>query len=260
MAVLAPEYEGPILDPCTSTQQTAIGGVVFVDCIATTGSQASVEALIAVTVPSEAGAAPDMSSADNLDTTSAPTDNPTVAQAPCHHSPALMDVSMAAHCASATCTFNASDSPDYEADVAEALARLCKHASEDGQGQSAEQASTNCKQQDVQTAAEITLNTACSVSAGDACDRTDVVHIAMVDARASSEVQHAAVDQVLDKLLAEVSAPLLSVQSSMPADSAADIVSDDLAAMVVALVSSQVQHAAVDQVVDDLLAEVAAPL
>ena len=290
MAVLTPEYDGPILDLCTSTEQTYIGGVVSVDCIATTGNQPSVGTSIADIVPSEAGAAPDMSSTDILDTTSAPTDNPTVAQAPCHHSFASMDVSMAAHCASAACTFDASDRPDYAADVAEALARLCKRASEEGQGQSANQAVTDCQQQHVQTAAELTLhppvaaaatdatydaaayspqssagpgenpNTASSVSAGDACDSTDVVHTAMVTSLMSSEIQHAAVDQVLDELLAEVSAPLQSVQSSTPADSAADIVSDDLAAMVVALVSSQVQHAAVDQVVDDLLHEVAAPL
>ncbi len=280
MAVLTPDYDGPILDPCTGTQQTYIGGIVFVDCIATAGNQTSVGTSVADIVSSEAGAAADTSSSDNLDTTSAPTDNPTVAQAPCHHSSASMDVSMAAHCASATCSFDASDRPDYAADVAEALARLCKRASEDGQGQSANQAVTDCKQQHVQTAADITLNppaaaaanddctaadspqssagpqenlsTACSVSAGDACDSTDVVYTAMAASLVSSEVQHAAVDQVLEELLAEVSAPLQSVQSSTPADSAADIVSDDLVAMVA-------QHAAVDQVVDDLLDEVAAP-
>jgi len=290
MAVLTPEYEGSILDTCTSTQQTGIDEVVFVGCIATTGSRASVGASMAGILPSEAGAAPDMSSSDNLDTTSAPIDNPTVAQAPCHHSSASMDVSMAAHCASATCSFDASDRPDYAADVAEALARLCKRASEDGQAQSANQAVTDCQQQHVQTSAELTfnlpvaaaaadanstaaadspqssagqeedLNTASSVSAGDACDSTDVVHTAMVTILMSSEVQHAAVDQVVEELMAEVSTPPQSVQSSTPAESAADIVSDDIAAMVIALVSSQVQHAAVDQVVDDLLDEVSAPL
>ena len=287
MAVLTPECDGRNLDPFTITQQTCKSGVVSVDCIATTGNQAPAGASIADVVPSEANAAPDMSSTDKLDTTSAPTAKPTVAQAPCHHSFALMDVSMAAHCASATCTFDASDRPDYAADVAEALARLCKRASEDGQGQSAEKANTGCKQQHEQTAAELTLNptiaaaaagaaaanssqssagqeesrgTACSVSTGDACDSTNGVHTAMVTSLKTREIQHSAVDQVLNELLAEVSAPLQSAQSSTPADSAADIVSVDLAAMVVPLVSSQVQHAAVDQVVDDLLAEVAAPL
>ncbi len=240
VAVLTPECEGSILDPCTSTQQMCIGGVVSVDCIATTGKQASVGTSIAGIVPSEAAATLDMSSNDNLDTTSAPTDNLIVTQAPCHHSSASMDVSMAAQCASASCSFDASDRPDYAADVAEALARLCKRASEDGQGQSANQAVTDCQQQHMQTAAEITFNPPTAL--------------------VSSEVQHAAVDQVLEELLDEVSAPVQPVQSSMPADSAADIVSDDFAAVVVALVSSQVQHAAVDQVVDDLLDEVAAPL
>ncbi|KAL0030720.1 hypothetical protein WJX77_003621 [Trebouxia sp. C0004] len=224
MAMLAPEYEGPISDPCTSAQQTVKSGVVLQDCIATTGSQASVGASIGDTVPSEAGAAPDMAHADNLDTTS--TDNPTVAQAPCHHSLASMD---------------------------------------DGQGQSTHQAVTDCQQQPVQEAPATTVNppvaaaandascnavadspqpsasqeesfnTACScVSAGDACDSSHVVHTAMVASLLSSEVQHAAVDQVLDELLAEVSAalpnqvaddllaeaaaPFQAVQSSIPAD------------------------------------------
>ena len=265
--ILTPEYDGPILDPCPSNQQTCIGGVVSADCVANTGNQASIGLSMVDIIPSEAGAAPDMSSTDDLDTTAAPTDNLTVAQASCHHSFASMDISMAAHCASATCTFDASDRPDYAADVAEALARLCKRASEDGQGQSAKQAVTDCQQRHVQTAAEFTLNPpvaaaaadANSTTAADSSQSSDVVHTAMVTSLMSSEVQHAEVDQVLDELLADVSAPLQSVQSSTPADSVATIVSEDLAAMLVALVSSQVQHAAVDPIVDELLDEVAAP-
>ncbi|DBB17689.1 TPA: hypothetical protein ACH3X3_002728 [Trebouxia sp. C0006] len=83
--------------------------------------------------------------------------------------------------------------------------------------------------------------------------------MAMVDALMSSQVQHAAVDQVGDDLLDDVSASLPPMQSSLPADNAADTSSDDLTATINALVSSEAQHAAVDQVVDDLLAGLAAP-
>ena len=288
MAVLVPEYEGPILDPVASSQQTVIGGVVFVDCIATTGSQATVGASTADIMPSEAGAARDMSSSDHLDTALAALDNPRVARAPSLQSSASVDVSTLALCEPDTCFFDASDSLDYKASVAEALARLCKRASEDGQGQSATQAVTDCQQQHVQEAAATTLslpaaaaatdadaaadspqssagpeenlNTACSVSADDAAETTSDDHVAIVDALMTSEVQRAAVDQVLDDLLAEVSAPLQPMQSSLPADNAPDITSDELTAMMNALVSSsEAQHAAVDQVVDKLLAGVAAP-
>ncbi len=288
MAVLVPEYEGPILDPVASSQQTVIGGVVFVDCIATTGSQATVGASTTDITPSEAGAARDMSSSDHLDTALAALDNPRVAQAPCLQSSASVDVSTLALCEPDTCFFDASDSLDYKASVAEALARLCKRPSEDGQGQSATQAVTDCQQQHVQEAAATTLslpaaaaatdadaaadspqssagpeenlNTACSVSADDAAETTSDDHMAIVDALMTSEVQCAAVDQVFDDLLAEVSAPLQPMQSSLPADNAPDITSDELSAMMNAMVSSsEAQHAAVDQVVDKLLAGVAAP-
>ena len=288
MAVLVPEYEGPILDPVASCQQTVIGGVVFVDCIATTGSQATVGASTADIMPSEAGAARDMSSSDHLDTALAALDNPRVARAPSLQSSASVDVSTLALCEPDTCFFDASDSLDYKASVAEALARLCKRASEDGQGQSATQAVTDCQQQHVQEAAATTLslpaaaaatdadaavdnpqspagleeilNTACSVSADDnAYETISDDHMAMVDALMSSQVQHAAVDQVVDDLLDDVSASLPPMQSSLPADNAADTSSDDLTATINALVSSEAQHAAVDQVVDDLLAGLAAP-
>ena len=288
VAVLVPEYEGPILDPFASSQQTVLSGVVFVDCIATTGSQATVGASTADIMPSEAGAARDMSSSDQLDTALTALDNPRVAQPPCLQSSASVDVSPLALCQPDFCFFDASDSLDYKASLAEALARLCKRASEDGQGQSANQAVTDCQQQHVQEAAanslslsaaaattdadavavdspqssanlEENLNTACSVSADDAAETVSDNHMAIVDALMTSEVQHAAVDQVVDDLLAEVSAPLQPMQSSLPADNAPDTISDDLTAMMNALVSSEAQHATVDQVVDKLLDEVAAP-
>ncbi len=288
VAVLVPEYEGPISDPVASSQQTVLGGVVFVDCIATTGSQATVGASTADIMPSEAGAACDMSSSDHLDTAVAALDNPRVAQAPCLHSSASVDVTPLALCQPDFCFFDASDSLDYKASLAEALARLCKRASEDGQGQSASQADRDCQQQNVQEAGatplslsaaaaatgadaaagnpqspagpEENLDTACSVSADDASETVRDDHMAMVDALMTSEVQHAAVDQVNDDLLDEVSASLQPMQSSLPADNAADTISNDLTATIHALVSSEAQHAAVDQVVDNLLAGVAAPL
>ncbi len=287
MAVLVPEYEGPISNP-VSNQHTVLDGVMFVDCIATTGSQATVGASIADITPSEAGAACDMSSSDHLDTALAALDNPKVAQAPCLHCSASVDVTPLSLCQPGFCFFDASDSLDYKATLAEALARLCKRASEDGQAQSASQAVRACQQQNAQeegatplslsAAAAATdtdaavdnpqspagleeiLNTACSVSADDnAYETISDDHMAMVDALMSSQVQHAAVDQVVDDLLDDVSASLPPMQSSLPADNAADTSSDDLTATINALVSSEAQHAAVDQVVDDLLAGLAAP-
>ena len=286
VAVLVPEYEGPISNPFASSQQTDLGGVVFVDCHATIGSQSAVHASTADIVPSEAGMAPDISSSDQLDTALTALDRG--AQPPSLQSSASVDMSPLALGQPDLCFFDASDSQDYMAYLAEALARLCKRASEDGQGHSASQAVTDYQQHHMHQVTQTTLslsaaaaaidadaaadspqssagpeenlNTACSVSAGDASETVSDGHMAMADALMSSEVQHAEVDQVVDDLLDEVSACLEPVQSCMPADSAADIVSGDIATMVVVLESSQVQHAAVDQVVDDLLDEVAAPL
>ena len=287
MAVLVPEYERPILNPVASSQHTVLDGVMFVDCIATTGSQATVGASIADVTPSEAGAACDMSSSDHLDTALAAFDNPKVAQAPCLHSSASVHVTPVSLCQPGFCFFDASDNLDYKATLAEALARLCKRASEDGQAQSASQAVRDCSQQNVQEAGatplslsaaaaatdtdaaadkpqspagpEETLSTACSVSAGEASGTVSDDHMAMVDALMTSELQYAAVDQVVDDLLDEVSTSLQPMQSSLPADNAADTSSDDLTATINALVSSEAQHAAVDQVVDNLLAGLAAP-
>jgi len=288
VAVLVPEYEGPILNPFASSQQTDLGGVVFVDCHAAIGSQSAVHASTADIVPSEAGVAPDMSSSDQLDTALTALDNPRAAQPPGLQPSASVNVSPPAPCQPDFCFFDASDSQDYMASLAEALARLCKRASEDGQAQSANQAVTDCQQQHVQEAGatplslsaaaaaatgadaaadnpqspagpEDNLSTACSVSAGDASETVSDGHMAMADALMSSEVQHAEVDQVVDDLLDEVSAPLQPMQSSLPADNAADTTNDDFSAMMNALGSSEAQHAAVDQVVDELLAEVAAP-
>jgi len=283
VAVLVPEYEGPILNPVASSQHTVLNGVMFVDYVATTGSQATVGASIADITPSEAGAACDMSSSDHLDTALAALDNPIVAQAPCLRFSTSVDVPPLALCQSGFCFFDASDSLDYKASWAEALARLCKRASEDGQAQSASQTVTDCQQQKVQEAGasplslsaaaaasgadaaadnpqspagpEENLNTACGLSADDAYETFSDNHLAIVDALMTSEVQHAAVDQMVDDLLDEASAPLQPMQSSLPADT----ISDDLSAKTKALVSSEAQHAAVDQVVDNLLAEVAAP-
>ncbi|DBA91182.1 TPA: hypothetical protein ACH3X2_004059 [Trebouxia sp. C0005] len=234
-------------------------------------------------MPSEA----DMSSSDHLDTALAALDNPRVAQAPCPHSSASADVTPLAPCQPDICFFDASDSLDYKASLAEALARLCKRASEDGQAQSASQAVRQCQHQHGQTAAELTLdppvaaaatdadaaadkpqspagpeenlNTACSVSADDAFETGSDDLVAMVDVLMTSEVQHAAVDQVVDDLLDEVSTTLQPMQSSLSADNAADTISDDLIATINALVSSETQHTAANQVVDKLLAGVAAP-
>ena len=286
VAVLMPEYEGPLFNPFASSQQTDLDGVVFVDCNATIGSQSAVHASNADIMPSEAGVAPDISSADQLHTAHTALDR--VAQPPCVQSSASVDVSPLVLGQPDLCFFDASDSLDYVASLAEALARLCKRASEDGQAQSAHQAAKDCQQQHVQEAAantlslsaaaattdadalavdspqssanlEANLNTACSMSADDAAETVSDDGMAMVDALMTSEVQHAAVDQVLDDLLDEVAASLQPMQSSLPADNAADTISDDLTATINALVRSEAQHDAVDQVVDELLAQVAAP-
>ncbi|DBA99961.1 TPA: hypothetical protein ACH3X1_013835 [Trebouxia sp. C0004] len=274
-----------MLDPFASSQQTFISGVVLVDCVATTGSQASVGASTADIMPSEAGAAHDMSSSGSLDTALAALDNPRVAQAPSVQSPASVNVGKLAQCEPHTCFFDASDSLDYKASLAEALARLCRRASQDGQGQSTHQGITDCQQRPVQEAPATTLNlsaataatdadaaadspqssagpggnrnTACSESADDASETTsDDDHTATVDALMTSEVQHAAVNQVLDNLLAEVAAPLQPVQSNMPADTSG------MASPTVSLPANSVapQHAAVDQVLNELLSQVSAPL
>ena len=148
--MLVPEYEGPISNPFASSQQTDLGGVVFVDCHATIGSQSAVHASTADIVPSEAGMAPDISSSDQLDTALTALDR--VAQPPSLQSSASVDMSPLALGQPDLCFFDASDSQDYMAYLAEALARLCKRASEDGQAQSANQAVTDCQQQRVQEA------------------------------------------------------------------------------------------------------------
>ncbi|KAL0051551.1 hypothetical protein WJX82_009694 [Trebouxia sp. C0006] len=91
VAVLVPEYEGPISNPFASSQQTDLGGVVFVDCHATIGSQSAVHASTADIVPSEAGMAPDISSSDQLDTALTALDR--VAQPPSLQSSASVDMS-----------------------------------------------------------------------------------------------------------------------------------------------------------------------
>jgi len=60
------------------------------------------------------------------------------------------------------------------------------------------------------------VGTGSSKSAEDAAVTVSDDLTAMVDSLRSSDFQHAAVDQVLDELLAEVAAPLQPVQSSMP--------------------------------------------
>ena len=279
VAVLVPEYEGPISDPFASSQQTVPGGVVFVDCNAAISSQPAVHASSADIMPSEAGVAPDMSSSDQLDTALDALDNLRVAQPPCLQSTASVDVSPLAPCQPDFCFFDASDS---KTSLAEALARLCKRASEDGQARSANQSVTGYQQQHAQEAAantlslsaaaattdtvavdspqssanlEENLNTACSVSADDAAETVSDDHMGKVHALMTSEVQHAEVDQVLAELLAEVSAPFQPVQSSLPAGSSEATLKVSLPSNLFAT-----QHAEVDQVVDDLLAEVSAPL
>ena len=68
------------------------------------------------------------------------------------------------------------------------------------------------------------------MSADDASETVSDDHMAMVDVLMTSEVQHAAVDQVVDDLLYEVSAALLPMQSSLPANNAAGTISGDLTA------------------------------
>ena len=71
--------------------------------------------------------------------------------------------------------------------------------------------------------------------------------------------QHAAVDKVLDNLLAEVAAPLKPVQSSKPVDTSRvkPTISPRVSLPANLLAA---QHAEVDQVLDDLLAEVSSSL
>ena len=174
--MLVPEYEGPISNP-VSNQHTVLDGVMFVDCIATTGSQAPVGASIADITPSEAGAACDMSSSDHLDTALAALDNPKVARAPCLHcSASVMDVTPLSLCQPGFCFFDASDSLDYKATLAEALARLCKRASEDSQAQSASQAVRACQQQNAQEEGATPL----SLSAAAAATDTDAANLQLV--------------------------------------------------------------------------------
>lgn len=133
------------------------------------------------------------------------------------------------------------DSQDYQATVAEALARLCKRVSEEGQSQSADQVVTSYSPADKpvtddsmslaaapslfaaaessQPACNTQVSSAdCRHSADDAADSVADVLTAIVDAVVSSEVQqHAVVDQAVDELLAEVCAALEPMQLSMPA-------------------------------------------
>ena len=133
------------------------------------------------------------------------------------------------------------DSQDYQATVAEALARLCKRVSEEGQSQSADQVVTSYSPADkpvtddsmspavapslfaVAESSQPACNTQvssadCQHSADDAADSVADVLTAIVNAVVSSEVQqHAAVDQAVDELLAEVCAALEPMQLSMPA-------------------------------------------
>lgn len=133
------------------------------------------------------------------------------------------------------------DSHEYQATVAEALARLCKRASEEGQSQSADQVVTSYSPADnpvtddsmslaaapslfavaetSQPARNTQVSSAdCQHSADDAADSVTDVVTAILDAVVSSEVQqHDMVDQAVDELLAEVCAALEPMQLSMPA-------------------------------------------
>lgn len=135
-----------------------------------------------------------------------------------------------------------SDSSGDQAAVAEALARLCRRVSEEGQGQPASQAVAMSDQADEHKAdatmsAAIPLNLCAvagslkfvdhqGVDSSDTQSSSDIIAdavsdvlTAMVDAIVSSEVQHAAVDQAVDELLAEVCAAVEPIQLSMPAGS-----------------------------------------
>ena len=208
-------------------------------------------------------------------------------RASAHRGPLLTDESMAVL---SECTFSLvdmPDSPDYQALLAEALVRLCQRASEDGQGQTADQQLDCCSHvspqhrrdaappavaaQDVsdslgdQAAIAEALARLCKRVSEEGQGQPAPQAVAMSD-QADEHKVDATMSAAIPLNLCAVAGSLKSVDyqgvdsanTQDSSDIVADAVSDVLTAMVDAIVSSEVQHAAVDQAVDDLLTEVCA--
>lgn len=288
-----PQYEGPNTNPHSGSHQSVPKGVILVES-SPVNRPTTVEPSINLdfhTKPSAATALPQIQVAQvhavhcMTSPPSASWESPQVGAAFRRVEVPALNV-----LPSATPLFaDMPDSPDYEAALAQALANLCRRVSEENRVQPAHQAVPVCKQNNEQNTVDSSLSrpaagvtdlnflanssefqnnssqvgAGSSKSAGNAAETFSDDLTAMVGSLLSSEVQHAAVDQVLDNLLTEVAAPLQPVQSIMPADTSG------VKPMVSPRVSPRVslpaklfapQHAAVDQVLDDLLTEVSAPL
>lgn len=235
--ILVPESSGPI----TSSNQP-MQGIVSVDCFASTGTLAYDNNWVLGTLTSEVADASQPVSSNSLETALAAAQllhSPSLASP--HPHPMSADMSSPVHPDSATLSANMPDSPDYQALLAEVLVRVFEYVSQDGQCQPADHAVT-CSEQTEQppgvdsnlttsAAAQLDImadtceplvdvyeiNSGCSKSADAVAGSINDAVTALVDALASSEVQHAAVDQVVDDLLTEVSA-FAPEHDSLPAD------------------------------------------
>lgn len=214
--------------------------ITCVDCLDGNGIQANDNNWVLGTLTSEVAGAPQPGPSNSLETAPASEQllhSPSLA-AP-HTCPMSADMSSPVRPDSATLSANMPDSPDHQALLAEILVRVYERVSQDGQCQPADQ-TVNCSEQTekpqgvdgnltTSAAAQLDImadtseppvdmyeiNSGCSKSADDVAGS---VLTAMVDVIVSSEVQHAAVDQVVDDLLTEVSAAFAPEHDSLPAD------------------------------------------
>ena len=258
-AVLVPQYEGPITNPLSGNHPSVPEGVILVEpspvnCPASMESGTNSDSHIK---PSAALALPQIHAREaQMHAVHCITSPPSASWEAPQIGAALRKEEVPALNVSPSPTPLFDDTPDtldYAAAFAQALANLCRRASEQSRVQPAQQAVSEFQNNSSQVGA------GSSKSAKNAAETISDDLTAMVDSLVSSEVQHAAVDQVLDDLLAEVAAPLQPVQSSMPVDTSG------VSPMVSPRVSLPAdmfapQHAAEDQVLDNLVAEVAASL
>ncbi|DBA70838.1 TPA: hypothetical protein ACH3X2_011611 [Trebouxia sp. C0005] len=262
-AVLVPQYEGPITNPYSGSHWSVPEGVILVEPyplnrLTTVEPDTNLDSHVK---PSAATALPQMHVTEAQEHAvqcftsppSASSESPGFGAALHRVGVPALNVSPLAMPLFA----DMADSPDYAAALAQALANLCRCASEERCVQSAQQAVSELHNSSQAGACS-------SKSADNAAEAISDDLTAMVDSLVSSEIQHAAVDQVLDGLLAEVAAPLQPVQSCMSADT-----NGSVSPIVIPMISFRVslpatsvapQRGEVDQVLDELLAEVSAPL
>jgi len=209
-----PQYEGPITNPHSGSYQSVPEGVILVESSPVkhpttvnlgTNSDSHIKPSAALALPQIHATEAQVHAVHCMTSPpSASWESPQIGAAMRSVKVPALNVSP-----SATPLFaDTPDSPDYAAALAQALANLCRRASEENRVQPAQQAVSQFQNNSSQVGA------GSSKSAKNAAETISDDLTAMVDSLGSSEAQHAAVDQVLDELLAEVAAPLRQSHSN----------------------------------------------